>query len=229
MRALAAFALGLALLASPAGAQQSGVQVSPVIVAASPESGLAAVRLRNWRGAEIAFEARIYTWRQENGRDVLTPAADVVIAPSIFAIAPDAEQIVRIGAAPLAPNEAERAYRLIFREIAPLDADARGLRVQLQLSLPVFVTPAQADASLALRAGGGGAALINEGRVHARLVRFVLAGGDAPGPGYLLAGARLPLPAGAEGVEISYRAGEDDALRRVTLGPDARPMQAPVR
>ncbi|NWG54236.1 MAG: molecular chaperone, partial [Hydrogenophilaceae bacterium] len=187
MRALAALAIGLALAASPAAAQPSGVQVSPILVAVPPESGLAAVRVRNWRAGETAFEAMVYAWRQEEGRDVLSAAADVVVAPSVFAIAPGAEQIVRIGAPP-GNAGAERAYRLVLREIAPPQERAGGLRVQLQFSLPAFVTPHGAAPDLVIRTGENGAELVNEGRAHARLLRLAVAGAETPAPRYLLAG-----------------------------------------
>jgi fimbrial chaperone protein len=223
MRALAALALGLFLAAAPVAAQPSGVQVSPILVSVAPENGLASVRLRNWRHAETAFEATLYAWRQEEGRDVLTVADDVVIAPSVFAIAAGAEQIVRI-AAPRPDADIERAYRLILREIAPADARESGLRVQLQFSLPVFATPAGADAALVLRDG----ALVNEGRAHARLIRVASDGEEVQAPRYLLAGAQVALPY-ARGVEITYRAGADDALRAFAHGPDAHAPQASVR
>ena len=170
-------------LAGPASAETNGVQVTPVIIQIAPERRLASVRVRNWRDSEVSFEVDVYSWRQVNGEDVLSETDEIVVAPSVFAVRPGEEQIVRLAVAAAARDAGrEAAYRLILRQLPAAEAEA-GLRVQLQMSLPVFAPPRSVLTALEARRGddGGVVVLSNVGTSVVRLAGVQYGGrrGDA--------------------------------------------------
>jgi fimbrial chaperone protein len=209
-----AFVLALITLLAAAPAQARGIQVAPVTLTLTPERGIGALRLRNGRERAAAFEVDVYLWTQQDGRDVLTPAADMLVAPGVFELAPGAEQIVRVGHVGAAPGQ-ERAFRIVVREL-PQPARQGGLGFALEMSLPVFVTPRDARPTLDARVEHGERApvlrLANLGAAHAQLSGVeVDAGGQVRAPRYLLAGARfdIALPARAGAVRIAVMDGQD--------------------
>jgi|CXWL01.1.fsa_nt_gi fimbrial chaperone protein len=207
----ALFLVPLALpLIPPASAESNGVQVTPVIIAVPPDRRVTSVRVRNWRESEVSFEVTALAWRQEDGRDVLTDTADIVVAPSVFAIAPGEEQIVRLallGAAREAGREA--SYRLILRQLPAGETEA-GLRVQLQMSLPVFAPPWRGEAAIEAHRtpDGAGVVLTNTGSAVARLAGVTYSPEDGLDelPRYLLAGSQIvrPLPRGVGALRVVY-------------------------
>ncbi len=226
MKRRLALALTLLALALPPAtrAQDVGVQITPVIITLPSERPITSVRIANRRPHESAFEARAYVWSQDDGRDVLTETDDVLVAPSTFIIAAHRQQIVRL--AVLDPPPAlrrERTYRLVVRELPPADAQP-GLRLQLRLSMPVFLSPPGPTARLQAQRTQAGALLVNAGDAHVRLHTVTTAPGGQPiegAPRYLLAGASvaLPAPSGAEALTVSYTAGRGETalFERLTL------------
>lgn len=223
-----------AALAGPAVAQTGGVQVTPVIIAMAPESGLASLRVRNWREHEVAFEVEVLSWRQEDGEDVLSSTSELVAAPSVFAIAPAEEQIIRLARAPgSAPPQRELSYRLLIRELPSPARDASGFRVELHMSLPVFVSPRPALAEIAARrvirhGADPGIVLENTGSAHVRLASANFGEDDHPLerlPRYLLAGATItrPAPPEAASIVVVY-AGADDPTPIAETLPLDRPL-----
>lgn len=208
--------LAAMLLAPAAGAQGRGIQVSPVLISVSPERPISSLRLRNGRPRAAAFEIDAYAWRQEGGEDILTPTDDLIVAPGVFEVAADGEQTVRIGVRGAA-SETERSYRIVMREIPPVRQGGVVLGLALEMSLPIFVTPADARAQLTSQALGDELVLRNAGRAHVQLAAVEnMQGARMDAPRYLLAGAsaEIALPAGAQSVRV--RMGD------VATGPSER-------
>ncbi|MGE0829872.1 MAG: molecular chaperone, partial [Hyphomonadaceae bacterium] len=216
-----AFLAALALLgaAAAAPAQSGGVQVSPVVIEMAPERGLTSLRVRNGRERETSFEMLAYAWSQAEGENALSPTRALIIAPSVFAIGANDEQIVRVALASEArqtlQNGREQTYRLVLRELPPpepLPESFRGgSRMVLEMSMPVFVTPQGLTPQLYARRieqDGQPALLIgNRGGAHARLgdVQSLPSGEHlADAPRYLLAGAEFitSLPHTAHSVRL---------------------------
>jgi fimbrial chaperone protein len=109
----------------------AGFSVSPTRVEFIPGERVKGLRLHNTGGRPIQAQLRVYAWTQVDGADVLEPSTDLVVSPPMAAIAPGAQQLVRIvrkgGGGD--PRSAERSYRLLVDELPPA-------RVQ---SVPVFV------------------------------------------------------------------------------------------
>jgi fimbrial chaperone protein len=210
-RALVLAVLGLCSSASFAAAQ-ARIEVSPVSVDLTIARPIASLRLRNTASTPAAFDARAYAWTQSDGQDQLAPASDLIVAPPAFVIAPGGEQIVRIATLAKTAPQTELAYRLLLSE-APLQNDAApaGLRLRLQLSLPVFLAPADRGGAPRPRveyvsAGQQrGVRIENVGAVHLILADAAFGAEKLSLPRYLLAGARVERPAPAAGVlALSY-------------------------
>lgn len=187
----------LVLAAAPvaASAQTARVQVAPVLVAMTPERAISSIRLRNGRSRPISFEIDAFAWSQANGRDQLTPTNQLLVAPAVFEIPANGEQVVRLGVRDANGTE-ERAYRILLRELRDQQADGVALGFTLEMSLPVFVTPRGAGSTIQTRQVGGQLILTNSGSSYSQIT---LLQGDqpVPSPRYLLAGAsaEITLPA----------------------------------
>lgn len=210
-RALAAVALAL----GAAGAAAATLDVSPVSHELSAARPALAMTVSNRGTQPVTLQVRGFAWTQPDGSDLLLPAAEVLVAPAIFVLAPGHSQVLRALVQGAAGTQ-ERSYRLLLDELPVPGADA-SVRMALRLSVPVFVrgVGAPAAARLEARLPPGHAALIvgNLGTARERIHQLALLTDDgrriealrAGGP-YLLAGAErrwmLPdaaraLPAGA--------------------------------
>jgi len=219
----------MALDAAQAQQQTGGIQVAPVMIAMSAEHNIASLRVRNGRNRPVAFEVDVYEWRQDNGRDVLTPTSDLLVAPGVFEIGAETEQVVRLGVL-AAHAQTERAFRVVLRELPSQRRDGAVLGFMLELSLPVFIAPIAArghlEARTEVRAEGATLILSNTGRTHVRLASIETAeAGAVQAPRYLLSGAsvEISLPREARMVRIvSADIGGAEAERIVHVDRPAR-------
>ena len=209
----------LATGAHPASA--GALQVTPVGFELPPGAAAAVLTVRNGDPTPMNVQVRVFTWRQVDGRDQLTPTDDVAVSPPIAPIGPASEHIVRVVRL-IAASATEASYRLIVDELPP----PPGLgpqRVQLLLrhSIPLFFeAPGATPPKLAWTVAAGDHALTltgaNTGGRHARISNLKLL--DAAGKivaqhaglvGYVLAGQAanwtLPTdtPAGARPVRLT--------------------------
>jgi len=172
---------GLALLLFCQLASASSFSVSPTRITLTSAQTAGVLTVRNPGTEEMVVQLQPRAWRQEEGADVLEPTADLIVVPPIFTVPAGGSQVVRIGLRrPPSPSD-ELSYRLLLREVPPPQAEgATGLRMALNVSLPIFVMPpGDADPELiwALdRAANGGLALSlrNEGRAHIQLKLLAL-------------------------------------------------------
>lgn len=197
MRVLtAALAFLCTLCAADAAAQ--GVGVSPVYLELRPQQTATSVRVENGGSAARAFEIDVRAWSQNDGRDTLGDTRAFIVSPSVFEVAPRSMQIVRIARRPgQAPSTSEQSYRVLVREI-PTDTPvptANGLRLQLELSLPLFLNVADTAPNLTANWTEAGLEIANQGGAHARLSQVRVGEHALEGaPRYLLAGQSFVRP-----------------------------------
>jgi fimbrial chaperone protein len=186
-------AFGLALFFSAMTAAWAGsFQVGPVSATLSKDRPVAALTVHNTGSEPAVIQLQAKAWSQAGGKDIYAPAADVLATPPIFTVAPGASQVIRVGSRH-PDTQVEMAYRLFLREVPPPPKPGfQGMRMALEISLPVFVVPSRPIApSLHWEATVADAAhlrirLTNTGSAHARLTRFTLARAHG--------GTRLPMP-----------------------------------
>lgn len=184
-----------ALVGTPAAAATLDIApVSHELTAARPALSMT---VTNRGDAPVALQVRGFVWDQDSGEDRLLPAAEVLVSPPIFSIAPGQSQVLR-ALVQGAVSERERSYRLLIDEL-PAEGERSAVRMALRLSVPVFVKPAvEQPARLAwtLAADGRSIRVANLGGSRQRVHRLELLRADcqrlaasASGP-YVLAGAQ---------------------------------------
>lgn len=206
-----------AALAPNAFAQNAGggVRIAPVMLEMVGARRVTSFRLEN-RGAQArAFEITPKAWSQPSGEDVLEDTRALITTPSVFEVAPGATQIVRLA---LAQGEqaatSEHAFRLWVSEIPMEDAPRiNGLRVRLDISMPLFVRPERCAAgALATRWRDGAVDIVNTGGAHVRLAELRIGDERVAAPNYVLAGTTLTRQAQRAPVRARYQAGVEPII-----------------
>jgi fimbrial chaperone protein len=197
----------------PAMSYAGAFSVTPVRIYMTPRDRVVAVTLVNEGSTPVALQADINVWTQKpDGTDELVLTEDLVLAPPIIKIAPQARQVVRL--ALLKPADASRqlTYRLIVREVPEATAPQGGnlqVPIALALSMPVFITPPVAKremnctlGTLAQATPAAGAQMAvtcaNTGTAYAQVREMTIKRGDVTlasfeGGTYILPGARKSM------------------------------------
>ncbi|MEI9887773.1 MAG: fimbria/pilus periplasmic chaperone [Rhizomicrobium sp.] len=194
---LAAGAIGVGL-AGPATA--GAFEIAPTTIDVAPGAERAVFYITNHGPQAIVVQIQGFDWRQSDGGEQLDRSDTLTISPPMARLVPERRQTVRLAITPGAAA-AERSFRLVASELPdPQAAAPLGVRVLLQLSVPVFVaaahpTPARLAWSAAPSPGGISLVARNTGTRHAKLLNLFLATPDgakvavAPGTiSYILAG-----------------------------------------
>jgi fimbrial chaperone protein len=177
-------AAAMAVVAGFAGA--SGLQVAPVGLEFRPSNSAQGLWLTNTGSEPLHAQVRVFHWTQADGKDELSPTQALVASPPMLALAPGAQQMIRvIRLSSEDKGTAEDAYRLLVDELPePAAQQQTGVRYVLRYSVPVFVQsasmpdPAAVASSLqwSLIRDGASATLQvhNSGIAHAQLSDVVL-------------------------------------------------------
>ena len=228
----------VALREAHAAAQFS---IEPLMLTLPAGKLATSLTLGNTGPAAVTVQAEIAAWNQDTGEDALVPAGELVVSPPIFKLEPGARQVVRVGRLKRATAPPrELAYRVKLSEVPPQATDnPRPVATYLQLSLPVFVPPANRQARPALafepeRQANGALrlAFANPGLVHDKVTRLaVIQDGKTLAERslnyYVLAGARRTLDwpgalraAKAGALEVQVRLdGRNRTLTRILAPP----------
>jgi len=145
-----AAALVLACL-MPASVMAADFTVSPVRIFISPGDRAIAVTITNESDQTLVMQADLYHWEQTaTGEDLLELTEELFLSPPIIQLAPFARQVVRLARLTTATPPEQLTYRLIVREIpeARQADDQLEVQIALALSLPIFVTPANARSQM---------------------------------------------------------------------------------
>jgi len=217
----------------------AGVHVSPTILNLNESKPVEAFTLTNQGSKKTSFEVRLYRWNITDNQDDLEPTRDLLVSPPVFSLAPGESQTVRVALASDVSQPSEASYRAIFRELpsASETGPILGLKVALQISIPVFVLPSgttPAEIHWQARINDVGQLVLaaeNRGDRHSKVTFVQAADGDgAPlaeswqGLRYILPGTRREwelapvgtLPAGAPAI-ITTRTGRHAQKVRVPL------------
>ncbi len=150
---------------------------------------IAALTIRNSGGEPTVVQLNVTSWTQEDGADRYAPSRDLIASPPIFTLPPGGSQIVRLALRRAPEARQELTYRVYLTEVPPPPSPGFvGMRVALELGVPVFVSPTVASAQSLewqlLRGSDGKVSIVarNNGAVHDRITSVTLstAGGAAP-------------------------------------------------
>ena len=224
-----AFAAWLLAVANFAAA--ASFSLSPVGLSIPSRESSASLVVDNTGDAPVVIQVKTLAWRQEAGKDVREESRDLIVNPPIFKLGPGEQQLVRIASRSGPALADERAYRVVFSEVAAKDAprDQSGFRFTLAMDIPVYVEPANPSAPAAIRwqaertASGLRLTAENAGSVHYRVVEavFAVAGKVLHKPGAIVVLPKSamvydlpPPPAGATAIHLSA---EDGASHPVSV------------
>ncbi len=154
---IAALPVLLLALCGTRAAGAASMHVAPLRADLDAARPVAAITIGNGEETEIAVQAEVVAWTQENGRDIYTPTREVLVNPSIFRIPAQGQQIVRLGLQARAPTDSERSYRLFVRQL-PRDralvrqpGDGVQLQTLLRIGIPVFSRPTRPNEAIEWR------------------------------------------------------------------------------
>jgi fimbrial chaperone protein len=131
------------LLALPtvSAARAASLQVAPVSLEIAAPGATGVITLHNASDRPLAAQARVFRWRQIDGRDELEETEAVVASPPFIELESNQSYSIRIVRTDPSPVSEPENYRLLVDEL-PNSATQRSGRVNLVLrySLPVFFT-----------------------------------------------------------------------------------------
>jgi fimbrial chaperone protein len=195
------------LAAALTGTAYAGTfSISPIRVELGAAQRTAVLTVHNEEDRPVVVQATVLAWKQAGGEDQTESTHDLLVTPPVFTIGPKADQVLRVALRGQPDPAREFDYRLLLAEVpGPPEQGFTGLRLALRLSLPIFVTPAQAAPHLEWRlerASDGALSLVaeNSGNQHLQLTDFSLRFGDeahAVHVGvmrYVLPGSRVSWP-----------------------------------
>jgi fimbrial chaperone protein len=171
--------IGAILLCAEFG-QAATLSVSPVRVFLSPQESRGIINLRNPESSPILVQAQGFLWSQEDGNDTLGPTEDLIVVPPVMTLAPNGEQIIRIGFRDPPAAHQELSYRVLISEVPDRSAPTQGVSLLVQLSLPIFFTPPGAAAEpewAAVDIGSGQELRVtceNSGSAHIRVTGLAI-------------------------------------------------------
>lgn len=179
----------IALVVLPGLAHSTTLQIAPIRLTLTSQRPIAAMTIGNGDEQEIAVQAEVVEWLQENGTDVYRATQDVVANPLIFRIAAQSQQILRIGLR-VPENSKERSYRIFLQQLPLGQVSSRNgdigatLQTLLRVGVPIFVPPTVLTNSVEwhLRQGdsteNGGSrhvlAINNNGSEHVQLTHVTI-------------------------------------------------------
>ncbi|WPB59318.1 molecular chaperone [Xylophilus sp. GOD-11R] len=223
-------AVAVGCLVPPMLAFAGSFSVSPVVVSLASDRSAGALTVRNGSQESTLMQLELMRWSQSDGTDQLEGTREILATPAIFTLPPGATQTVRVGLRGASSDaRTERSYRLLLKEVLPeAPSDFKGLRVALQLSVPVFIEPLAAATPLLrweARVVKDGLHLVahNEGQVHVQVTGIGLgAATDRKKiqPAYVLPGQWKEWT-----VAHDVKPGEPIEL---TVRTDAGPLQARI-
>ena len=159
------------MLAAADPAAAGNFSVAPIRIDLEGAQRTAVLTVHNEDEAPLLIQISTWSWSQPGGEEKYEPTREILATPPVFTLAAHGEQIVRVALRHDPDPNRELAYRLLLTEVPQsTDKNFTGLRVALQLSLPIFVQAGRsADTSLAwvgqwqadgtlVRARNGGAA-----------------------------------------------------------------------
>ena len=149
------------IVAAPAIALASSLQVMPVNIEVPAPGAASAVTLENPGTDLVNAQIRIFKWSQAGGKDDLQPTTDVAVSPPAIKLEPGKKSVVRIVRLSKTPVQAEETYRLVVDELPkPVKAQEAGVGFTVRYSIPVFFSKPGLDATLSWKASYVGGQLV---------------------------------------------------------------------
>jgi fimbrial chaperone protein len=168
----------------------SSYKVTPVQIFLSRTNSRTLLTLKNESGETLRFQLTVSSWDQDpQGEMKLVPSSDIVIFPTVLAVAAGEERKLRVASATRFESS-EKTYRILFDELPSLEkpegAQPSQVRILTRMSIPVFLEPVRVLSdtrveALAFQGGTLSLSVRNAGNVHAIVREVRLKGLGAAG------------------------------------------------
>jgi len=204
--------------------------VAPILLEVPVGQSATTLTLTNEGLKPLDAQVRVFSWKQVDGRDVYTPATDVVASPPTLTMEPRTDYTVRVIRQSTEQAQHEEAYRVVVDELPdPLRARGGAVQVLLRHSVPLFFSSGQeTEPRLVWKTEKRGQNLVvtaqNLGSMRARITQLQVMHGQQSLSfgqglvGYALAHSTMswqkPLPAGlrAETFKVHAKTDADQDL-----------------
>jgi fimbrial chaperone protein len=139
--------IGFLLTSAPPTASAATFSVNPIRVELDAHRRADILTFNNSGDAPLRVQIRSMHWSvAADGQWLLTPTDDLIVTPELLEVAPGHTAQLRVGSL-LDAGASESSYRLLIDELPNLSESNSShrpeIRVLTQVSLPVFVEPAQ--------------------------------------------------------------------------------------
>lgn len=120
----------------------ANIEVRPTKLFISKQNKVTTLHVTNLSDTETLLQVSKYKWGQKNNSYALDNTNDLISSPAMFTLAPKQTQIIRLGVRNFKESNEEQPYRIILKEVHPQKVkDSMGLKIKLQISIPLFISP----------------------------------------------------------------------------------------
>jgi fimbrial chaperone protein len=131
----------LAAVELPAAA--STFTIAPIRIDLDAARPTEVLTIRSEDDTPVIIQVRAVAWTQRDGVDEYVETRDVLTTPPVLTLGAHAAKLVRVALRRDVDPVRELSYRLFLQEVPQASDSATGrLKLALQLSLPIFVAPA---------------------------------------------------------------------------------------
>ena len=135
-------AIVVVVLLIPTWAWSGAFKVTPIKVFLEAKTKTTSFTITNEGEEPITVEISAMSWGQgETGEDRYDATKDLVVFPKVVTLNKGEERLIRLGNQSRASGEREATYRIFAKELPVTKPGEIGLRMALQMSIPVFVAP----------------------------------------------------------------------------------------
>lgn len=124
--------------------QAGSFNVNPVQVHLSKDQKIENLIITNHDLTPLTVHLKVKKWHQKEGKNIYSDTSDLLLAPPIVTIDPQASQVILIALRGRRHDHHENAYRLYITEIPNLQSHQTlkvGLNFSLKISMPIFIQP----------------------------------------------------------------------------------------
>ncbi|MBN4076700.1 molecular chaperone [Mariprofundus ferrooxydans] len=122
-------------------ASAGSFNVYPTRLAFEEGAKIGSVTVVNESDEVANMQVRAMLWKQgENGKDAMQATQRLTFFPKIFRLLPHQKKVIRVGYQEKALAK-ELAFRLFIRELPVDEPGKMGMKMAVQISMPVFIRP----------------------------------------------------------------------------------------
>lgn len=177
----------VAFLLIPTLSWPGAFKVTPIKVFLEAKTKTTSFTITNEGEEPITVEISAVSWGQsETGVDQYDATKDLVVFPKVVTLNKGEERLIRLGNQSRTGGEREAAYRIFAKELPVTKPGEIGLRMALQMSIPVFVAPLKQKKKheildSQLSDGKIAFTIRNDGNVHLQVGKILAKGLDEGG------------------------------------------------